>query len=103
MGIVARADLMRALANVLAAHPTLNSDAQIKEAILIELAKRSWSNNGSIGVAVKDGIVELSGNVFDERERVAARVAAENIPGVKSVKDEIEWIDPNYGVAIPLP
>ncbi|WFU13426.1 CBS domain-containing protein (plasmid) [Rhizobium sp. CB3090] len=103
IGIVARSDLMRALFSILMAKPALNGDAQIEAAIQTELAKHSWSGNGFISVAVKDGVAELSGTIFDERERLAAKVAAENVPGVKSVTDQLTWIDPYYGVAVPLP
>ena len=41
---------------------------------------------------VKDGVVKLSGVLTDERQRTALRVAAENIPGVKSVVDDLIWI-----------
>jgi hypothetical protein len=36
----------------------------------------------------------------DERQRQALKVAAENIPGVKSVKDHLVWIEPTSGVII---
>jgi hypothetical protein len=38
---------------------------------------------------VHDGIVYLSGVITDERCRQAAIVAAENVPGVKQVQDEL--------------
>ncbi|WP_414132455.1 CBS domain-containing protein [Rhizobium jaguaris] len=103
IGIVARSDLLRVLLCVLAVKPTSTADAQIEAAIQTELAKHSWSRNGSIRVAVRDSVAELSGTIFDERERLAAKVAAENVPGVKSVNDQLTWIDPYYGVAVPLP
>lgn len=53
--------------------------------------------------AFKDGVAELSGTIFDERERMAAKVAAENVPGVEFVIDQLTWIDPYYGAAVPLP
>jgi osmotically-inducible protein OsmY len=45
-----------------------------------------------INVIVTDGVVELWGNITDERERQAIIVAAENAPDVKAVKDHLEWI-----------
>ncbi|HEY0125404.1 MAG TPA: BON domain-containing protein [Rhizobium sp.] len=79
------------------------SDEEITEAIIAELSQQSWSQNGFIKVKVLNGVVELSGSIFDERERLAAKVAAENVPGVKSVSDQITWIDPYLGVAMPAP
>jgi hypothetical protein len=44
--------------------------------------------------------VELWGAIFDERQRGALKVAAENIPGVKGVKDHLVWIEPTSGMLI---
>jgi hypothetical protein len=49
---------------------------------------------------VRDGVVELWGAILDERQREAMRVAAENIPGVKEVKDHLVWVDPVSGMVI---
>lgn len=103
VGIVTRSDLLRALADILANKAKPHSDAEIEALIITELGKRSWSQNGFIRVDVKDGIAELSGSIFDERERLAAKVLAENVPGVKAVKDCLTWIDPYIGVAMPMP
>ncbi|WP_168879457.1 CBS domain-containing protein [Rhizobium sp. P28RR-XV] len=103
VGIVTRSDLLRALADILADKAKPYSDAEIEALIIAELGKRSWSQNGFIHVNVKDGTAELSGSIFDERERLAAKVLAENIPGVKAVKDCLTWIDPYIGVAMSMP
>ena len=79
VGIVARSDLMRAMADAIPRpNPTLVADERIRTAVVAELAKQSWSGNGLIKVHVTNGAVELTGTIFDERERLAARVAAEN-------------------------
>ena len=49
---------------------------------------------------VHDGVVELWGMIVDERQRAALKVAAENIPGVKAVKDHLVWIEPTSGLTI---
>ena len=103
VGIVTRSDLLRALAGILAEKVSPHGDAEIEALIISELGKRSWSQNGFIRVSVKDGIAELSGSIFDERERLAAKVLAENVPGVKAVKDCLTWIDPYIGVAMSVP
>ena len=103
IGMVCRSDLLRALANMLPQDKVPASDDEIANAVIAELAHQSWSRNGFIKVSVRNGIVELSGSIFDERERLAAKVAAENVPGVKSVVDEMAWIDPYLGVAMPAP
>ena len=99
VGIVSRSDIMRA---VLRAMPqeegAAGDDRQIANAIAGELAKYSWG--GTIRVEVLHGMVKLTGTIFDERERDAARVAAENVAGVKGVSDELAWIEPMSGICI---
>ncbi len=104
VGIVTRANLMRALANLaLAEHPVAAGDAAIRERLIAELKKQSWAPVGLIDVVVKDGVVKLSGALTDERERQAIRIAAENIAGVKKVEDHLIWIEPNTGVIVEAP
>lgn len=99
VGIVARSDLMRAMLRVIpASAPAAADDARLRQAIAEELAKQPWSN--AIRVEVDHGIAQLSGVIFDERAREAARVAAENVPGIKGVKDQLAWIEPLSGVYI---
>jgi CBS domain-containing protein len=104
VGIVTRANLMRALASLaLAEHPVAAGDAEIRERLLAELKKQRWAPVGLIDVVVKDGVVKLSGALTDERERQAIRIAAENIPGVTKVEDHLIWVEPNSGVIVEAP
>ncbi|MDE1995785.1 MAG: CBS domain-containing protein [Rhizobiaceae bacterium] len=103
VGIIARSDLLRAVYETLPTAPVSAADSEIEAAIVSELKKHIWSKNGFIRVNVANGIAELSGTIFDERERLAAKVVAENIPGVQSVVDQLVWIDPYYGVAMSPP
>lgn len=96
VGIVTRSDLLRAMLRVLrpADDSSLSaSDADIKSAVMAEIKRQPWGGGRTIDAVVKDGEVELSGAIFDERERGAARVAAENVPGVKSVRDNLILVD----------
>ena len=56
-----------------------------------------------IDVVVRNGDVELWGTVIDPDQRDAARVAAETVPGVKSVKCHIVWVEPMSGMAFSDP
>lgn len=103
VGIISRSDLLRALSRALPAAALSAGDAQIQAAIEAELAKQSWSCNGFIHCHVAGGVAELTGTIFDERERLAARVAVENVAGVTSVRDLLVWVDPYYGIALPPP
>jgi CBS domain-containing protein len=104
VGIITRANLVRAVASLaLAEHPVAASDETIRAQLIAELKKRPWAPVGLMDVVVKDGVVKLSGALTDERQRQAIRIAAENIPGVKKVEDHLIWIEPNSGVIVEAP
>lgn len=104
VGIVTRANLLHALASVIdEAKPGPTSDASIRERIYAELKAQRWAPISLINVVVRNGVVHLSGTLFDERQRGAIRAAAENIPGVKAVKDYFVWVDPVSGMPILPP
>lgn len=101
VGVVARSDLLRALALQLSKEPTAASnDQRMEAAVRAEIHKQPWGANGLIRVHVEKGVAQLTGTVFDERQRIAARVAAENVPGIKSVEDQIVWVEPMSGIVI---
>lgn len=100
VGILSRANLLGALVAAAASEPSAASDRQIRSRLLAEIDKQPWAPHTGIDIAVRQGIVELSGVVTDERERAALRVAAEAIPGVKAVQDRLVWIDPISGTVI---
>ncbi len=96
VGIVSRADFVKALARFVAAayeEPAI-SDAEIKDRILAELRQQSWTHRTAIEVGVQNGHVDLRGMIVDEDQRDAARVLAENVIGVQSVADHLVWSDP---------
>jgi len=99
VGIVTRANLLHALASVIAeAKPGPTSDASIRERVYAELKAQRWAPVGLVNVVVRNGVVRLSGTLLDERQRGAIRAAAENIPGVKAVEDHLVWVDPVSGM-----
>ncbi len=104
VGIVSRADLLRALARALEEQPAgTRSDDEIREQILAELAKTAWVPRDGLEIRVKNGVVELGGVILDEKEREALRVVAENAAGVSAVEDRLVWIDPVSGTVIDPP
>ena len=98
VGVVSRADLVRALvAQAKTRHEErLTSDEAIRTALLAELESQSWWQPFRCDVSVVDGIVHISGLLDSVQEKDAARVAAENIPGVRGVAD-------SRSVPIPRP
>jgi CBS domain-containing protein len=104
VGIVSRADLLRALARTLEEEPaSAVSDDDIRERIFAELAKVSWVPRDGLTITVTDGIVSLDGVILEEKERQALRVAAENVPGVSAVEDRLVWVEPMSGTIIDGP
>ena len=100
VGIVMRANLLHALASVIAeANPGLTSDVSIRERVYAELKAQRWASVGLVNVVVRNGVVRLSGTLLDERQRGAIRAAAEKIPGVKAIEDHLVWVDPASGMA----
>jgi CBS domain-containing protein len=101
VGIVSRANLLHALASVSReAKPAAQTDEAIRSRLVEELGKQPWAPVALVNPIVRSGVVELWGVITDERERQALVVAAENIPGVKAVRDHLAWVDPTSGMAI---
>ena len=93
VGIISRADLMHAMAKLLALGTQASADDEnlpIRDRILAALGKLPWAPR--IGVVARDGVVELWGTLSDERQRQALIIAAENVSGVKEVHDHLVWV-----------
>ena len=104
VGIVTRSNLMHAMVSLARkAEPTALDDAGIREHMLAEMKREQWAPVAMTNVVVRDGVVELWGVIIDERQREALKVAAENIPGVKAVKDHLVWVEPTSGMTIEAP
>jgi CBS domain-containing protein len=88
VGIVTRADLVRALAaRVRTGRPVRTpSDNAIRAELVKELSSQTWWH-GATHVIVTDGVVRYEGLYDGEEAKAAARVAAENVPGVRRVED----------------
>lgn len=103
VGIITRSNLMHAMVSMARVAPGViqsKDDAGIREQLLAEMQKEHWAPVSLTNVVVHDGVVELWGVLTDERERAALKVLAENIPGVKAVKDHLVWVEPMTGMAI---
>ena len=103
VGILSRANLMAALVELLSEKPVGGSDAEIRRQILGEIDRQPWGPRGSVDISVTDGIVALDGTIMDERTRAALCVIAENMPGVKAVRDHLVWVDTVSGMVVPRP
>jgi len=92
VGIVSRANLVRALA-MTKSEPEIEADSDdrtIRQKLITELQGQEWVHMWGADIIVRDRIVHLwfSDDRSDE-ERQAVRIAAENIPGVRQVEEHI--------------
>jgi len=101
VGIISRADVLKALVRALPAPGAGHPDAEIRAAIEAELDRLGWAPRASVRADVREGTVTFSGVVTDERLRDGLRVVAENTPGVTGVRDLTCWIEPNSGAYLP--
>lgn len=101
VGIVARANLLRLLDDLLDVRAEGgNDDNAIRERIFAELGEQLWARVEGMRVDVKDGTVTLGGVITDECVRDALRVAVENVPGVRGVKDDMVLLEPFTGTVL---
>ena len=94
VGIVSRANLVRALAT--AKSPPLaaaSDDDSIRARLLEALRAEPWLRAEGPQVTVSDGVVAFWGVLGSEEERQASRVLAENIEGVRRVEDHRAMIE----------
>lgn len=104
VGVVSRADLLRALAVTARAEPPpAADDRSLRAAVLDALDKQSWTPLTTLNVTVQDGIVDLWGAITNENERRGICVLAENTPGVKKVNDHLVLVEPYSGAVIAGP
>lgn len=102
VGIISRANLVRALVSLpQASEAPAGGDAAIRDQILAAFVAQPWAPR--IDVTVKDGIVDLWGTITDDRERKACVIVAENVGGVRQVRDHIVWVEPMSGMPFPSP
>ena len=92
VGIVSRADLIRALASVSSTADAVASgeDAVVRDAVVQELRQYRWALPKS-NVQVTDGVAHLWGIIESEEEGQAIRVVVESVPGVKAVQSHLSF------------
>jgi osmotically-inducible protein OsmY len=68
----------------------MKSDSQIQKDVMDELKWEPYLDAAQIGVAVKNGIVTLSGQVDAYAKKLTAEKAAKRVAGVKAVAEDIQ-------------
>lgn len=89
VGIVSRANLLRALAAQQPAPTAIADDRKIKTSVEKAISE-AGVRGAFLNIVVSGGVVNLWGMVETPDEKNAARVAAETAPGVKEVHDNID-------------
>ena len=88
VGIVSRSNLVQALAAQAKSRDAADhSDGAIRRRLYAELERYPWWRATLSRVVVTDGVVQYFGAVETDDQRQAARIAAENVPGVRKVED----------------
>ncbi|HEY6983135.1 CBS domain-containing protein [Reyranella sp.] len=91
VGIVSRANLVRALGMTVDKGPTAAEadDRAIRARLLAELKGQKWAEVSPANITVKDGVVHLWSSYYSDKEKRALIVAAESIRGVRRVEDHM--------------
>jgi len=75
----------------------MKTDLEIQQDVMNELKWQPFLKSASIGVAVKNGIVTLSGTVDNYSQKIEAEKAAKKLAGVKAIADGIQiGVSPSY-------
>src|SRR5262245_7737328 len=90
VGIVSRANILQALASAARKLPSLTNvdDSELRKRVIARLGSEPWRPT-MLTVTVQDGSIDLWGLVQSVEEKKAARLAAEQTPGVRTVVDNI--------------
>ncbi len=90
VGIISRADLVRAFGKVEVARPVAPvDDDALQKLILSKMRAQDWLDGTYLNVAVRSGIVELRGFIATAEQRRALRVLIEGTSGVRQVDDQL--------------
>lgn len=90
VGIVSRANLVQALASLHeGSRQSAASDSTIRKKVMAQFKSAQWSRHALLNATVQAGTVKLWGIVDSEAEKAAARVAAEQVAGVRAIENNV--------------
>jgi CBS domain-containing protein len=93
VGIVTHTDFVQAIADFDSELPTPTACDDVLRSKILTALEAAACKTCRFNVVVYDGVAHLSGAVRDDRERLAAIVAAKSVAGVKDVRDRM-WLYP---------
>ena len=75
----------------------MKTDSEIRQDVIDQLKYEPMLNAAEIGVAVKNGIVTLSGIVDSYFKKIAAEMATKKVAGVKGIAEDLQiGISPSF-------
>jgi len=94
VGIISRANLMRALASIhRASSKTSRNDQEIRKRIVADIEKQNWAYGADIMVLVRNGVVDLCGTLSDSSQRAALKALVRGKSGVRKLYDHLQLKD----------
>ncbi len=93
VGIVSRANLIQGLATRRNRPVPPAGDRKLREQVRAAIST-TGAQTELVNVVVAGGGVHLFGSSFSEAERDAIRIAAEGVPGVKRVQNDLSVLPP---------
>jgi CBS domain-containing protein len=99
VGIISRANLMRALASIhRTSSKTSRNDQEIRKRIAADIEKQNWAYGADIMVLVRDGVVDLCGTLNDASQRGALTALVREKSGVRKLYDHLRLKDEGISV-----
>lgn len=99
VGIISRANLMRALASIhRGSSETSRNDQEIRKRIVADIEKQNWAYGTDIMVLVRDGVVDLCGTLNDSSQRGALKALVREKSGVRKLYDHLRLKDEGMSV-----
>ena len=94
VGVVSRADLVRALALLETDNALSTTDSELLNEVRDRLRQSHISSPAQMNIIARDGVVNIWGTITDEALLLPLIDAIKGVPGVKVVKDHIAVVPP---------
>jgi CBS domain-containing protein len=95
VGIVTRSNLIQAVASAKPSVEISLTDTDLRDHLVEHLKQQGWGHTSLLNVTVNDGTVDIWGFARSDAERKAIRIAAEAMPGVRAVHDNMTTAMPH--------
>jgi len=90
VGVVSRADLLRAVLRSATPDKVRLEDREVLRAVIVAFRSQPWTDTFWVFPDVQEGVVSLHGFARSEVMREGLKRLAQNVPGVVRVEDKLE-------------